>query len=66
MNVQYTKKQRLLEAADRAETNAAVMTDPTVRETMLSLANLYRNLAKQIEELEWLRRNLIVDPSLQT
>ena len=64
MNVQYTKKQRLLEAADRAETNAAVMMDPTVKETMLSLANLYRNLAKQIEELEWLRRNLIVDPSL--
>ena len=63
MNVQYTKKQRLLEAADRAETNAAVMTDPTVKETMLSLADLYRNLAKQIEELEWLRRNLIVDPS---
>ena len=62
MNVQYTKKQRLLEAADRAETNAAVMTDPTVKETMLSLADLYRNLAKQIEELEWLRRNLIVDP----
>jgi len=27
------------------------MTDPTVKETMLSLANLYRNLAKQIEEL---------------
>ena len=64
MNVQYTKKQRLLEAADRAETNAAVMTDPTVRETMLSLADLYHSLAKQIEELEWLRRNLIVDPSL--
>ena len=64
MNVQYTKKQRLLEAADRAETNAAVMMDPIVKETMLSLANLYRNLAKQIEELEWLRRNLIVDPSL--
>ena len=64
MNVQCTKKQRLLEAADRAETNAAVMTDPTVKETMLSLANLYRSLAKQTEELEWLRRNLIVDPSL--
>ena len=65
MNVQYTKKQRLLEAADRAETNAAVMTDPIVKETMLSLADLYRNLAKQIEELEWLRRNLVVvDPSL--
>ena len=64
MNVQYTKKQRLLEAADRAATNAAVMTDPTVKETMLSLADLYRNLAKQIEELEWLRRNLIVDLSL--
>ena len=64
MNVQYTKKQQLLEAADRAATNATVMTDPTVKETMLSLADLYRNLAKQIEELEWLRRNLIVDPSL--
>ena len=64
MNAQYTKKQRLLEAAARAETNAAVMMDPIVKETMLSLANLYRNLAKQIEELEWLRRNLIVDPSL--
>jgi len=64
MNVQYTKKQRFLEAADRAEKHAAVMTDPTARETMLSLADLYHSLAKQIEELEWLRRNLIVDPSL--
>ena len=62
MNVQYTKKQQLLEAADRAATNAAVMTDPTVKETMRSLAELYRNLANQIEELEWLRINLIVDP----
>jgi hypothetical protein len=40
---------------------AAVMTDPTVKETMRSLAELYRNLASQIEELEWLRGNLIVD-----
>jgi hypothetical protein len=63
MNVQFTQKQRFLEAADRAETNAAVMTDPTVKDTMLSLASLYRKLAEQIEELEWLRRDLIAYPS---
>ena len=63
MNVQYTKKKQFLEAAARAETNARVMTDPTVKETMRALADLYRDLAKQIVELEWLKRNLIVDPS---
>jgi hypothetical protein len=64
MNVQCTRKQQFLEAADRAEKHASVVTEPIVKETMLALAHLYRDLAKQIEELEWLRRNLIVDPSL--
>jgi len=34
-----------------------------VKETMLALAQLYRDLAIQIDELEWLRRDLIVDSS---
>ena len=58
MNVQYTKKQQFLEAAERAEKHALVATEPMVKDTMLALAQLYRDLAKQIEELEELRGNL--------
>ena len=51
-------KVRLLEAADAAEKKAARATEPSVRETMLALMALYRDMAKQLEELETLRRNL--------
>jgi hypothetical protein len=51
-------KVRLLEAADIAEKKAARAIEPTVRDTMLALMALYRDMAKQLEELETLRRNL--------
>ena len=63
MNVQYTKKQQFLEAAERAEKHASVVREPMVKDTMLALAHLYRDLAKQVDELEWLRRDLLVDSS---
>ena len=52
------RKQQFLEAAERAEKHASVVTEPTVKETMLALAHLYRDLAKQMEELEALRGSL--------
>jgi len=51
-------KVRLLEAADIAEKKAARATEPSVKETMLALMALYRDMAKQLEELESLRRSL--------
>jgi len=51
-------KARLLEAADIAEKKAARATEPSVKDTMLALADLYRDMARQLDELESLRRNL--------
>jgi len=51
-------KVRLLEAADIAEKKAARATEPSVKETMLALMDLYRDMARQVEELENLRRSL--------
>ena len=66
MHNQYSYKEqlleaarvRLLEAADAAEKKGARATEPSVKETMLALMGLYRDMAKQIEELEMLRRSL--------
>jgi hypothetical protein len=52
------RKQQFLEAAERAEKHASVVREPVVKETMLALAYLYRDLAKQMEELEALRGSL--------
>ena len=52
------RKQQFLEAAERAEKHASVVREPVVKETMLALAHLYRDLAKQMEELEALRGSL--------
>jgi hypothetical protein len=49
------RPQQFLEAAKRAEQHASVVREPMVKETMLALAHLYRDLAKQMEELEALR-----------
>jgi hypothetical protein len=58
MESQSSKAERLLEAADTAEKNAAQATEPSVKETLLALVALYRDLAKQVEELEHLRISL--------
>lgn len=51
-------KERLLEAADAAEKRAARATEPSVKDTLLALMTLYRDMAKQVDELEMLRRSL--------
>jgi hypothetical protein len=58
MESQSSKAERLLEAADTAEKKAARATEPSVKESLLALVALYRDLAKQVEELEHLRISL--------
>jgi hypothetical protein len=56
--MQYSHKAQLLQAADAAGERAARATEPGVRDTLLALMTLYRDMAKQIEQLEMLRRSL--------
>jgi hypothetical protein len=58
MQSQRSFKERLLEAAHTAEEKAARVTEPSVKETLIALTALYRDMAKQVEELEMLRRSL--------
>ena len=58
MQNQYSYKEQLLEAADAAEKRAARAIEPSVKDTLLALMALYRDMAKQVEELEMLRRSL--------
>jgi hypothetical protein len=51
-------KERLLEAADTAEKKAGRATEPRVKDTLFALGTLYREMAKQLEELEQLRMSL--------
>jgi uncharacterized alpha-E superfamily protein len=53
--MRYARKQPFLEAVERAEKHASVVREPMVKETVLALAHLYRDLAKQMEELEAIR-----------
>ena len=58
MQIQGSYKERLLKAADTAEKKAARVTEPSVKDTLLALVILYRDMAKQIDELELLRKSL--------
>jgi hypothetical protein len=58
MQSQRSYKERLLEAADIAEKKAARAIEQSVKETLLALTAWYRDMAKQLEELEMLRRSL--------
>jgi hypothetical protein len=49
------RKQLLLQWAERAEGKALRAKDPSVRDTFYTLAILYRDLAKQVAELEELK-----------
>ena len=53
-----SNKEQLLAAADIAEKNAACAKEPSVKDTLFALGSLYRDMAKQIEELEHLRISL--------
>jgi hypothetical protein len=52
---QSNYKMRLLEAADKAEKKAVNVSESSVKDTMLALADLYRDMAAQIEQLDILR-----------
>jgi hypothetical protein len=58
MQSQRSNKERLLEAADTAEKKAGRATEPSVKDTLFALGALYRDMAKQIEELEHIRMSL--------
>ena len=58
MQSQHFHKERLLEAADTAEKKAGRATEPSVKDTLFALGTLYREMAKQLEELEQLRMSL--------
>jgi hypothetical protein len=50
-------KQKLLELAQNADQMASRMEEPLVQETLRELATLYADLAKQIDELDEIRKN---------
>jgi hypothetical protein len=47
-----SKKRRLLLRAEHAEKSAASVKEPGVKSTLEAMAALYRDLAKQVDELE--------------
>jgi hypothetical protein len=53
--ISYHRKQMLIQRAEIAQRKAARMKDPDVKETMRALAVLYQNLARQVDELSFLR-----------
>ena len=61
MQMEYDREKILIQRAEHAEQSARLMQEPCVKETMIALAELYRELAKQLQELAELReraRNL--------
>ena len=55
MQTEYDRQETLIQRAEHAEQSAWRMQEPGVKETMKALAELYRELAKQLRELEELR-----------
>ena len=55
MQMEYDRHETLIQRADHAEQSARRMQEPGVKETMFALAELYRELAKQLQELAELK-----------
>ena len=55
MQTEYDRQETLIQRAEHAEQSARQMQEPGVKETMKALAELYRELAKQLQELEEFR-----------
>jgi hypothetical protein len=55
MQMEYDRDKILIQRAEHAEQSARQTQEPCVRDTMLALAELYRELARQLQELEKLR-----------
>jgi len=61
IQMEYDREKILIQRAEHAEQSARRMQEPSVKETMRALAELYRELARQLQELAELReraRNL--------
>jgi hypothetical protein len=53
--MEYDRGKILIQRAEHAEQSARRMQEPSVKETMIALAELYRDLARQLQELAELR-----------
>jgi hypothetical protein len=53
--MEYDREKILIQRAEQAEQSARRMQEPSVKETMIALAELYRDLARQLKELAELR-----------
>jgi hypothetical protein len=53
--MEYDREKILIRRAEHAEQSARRMQEPCVKETMIALAELYRKLARQLQELAELR-----------
>ena len=55
MQREYDRGKMLIQRAEHAEQSARRMQGPSVKDTMIALAELYRELARQLQELAELR-----------
>jgi hypothetical protein len=55
MQTEYDREEILIQRAELAEQSARRVQEPSVKDTMRALAELYRELAKQLQELEEFR-----------
>ena len=55
IQMEYDREKILIQRAEHAEQSARRMQEPSVKETMRALAELYRELARQLQELAELR-----------
>ena len=53
--MEYDRQEILILRAEHAEQSARQVQEPAVKETMITLAELYRHLARQVKELAELR-----------
>jgi hypothetical protein len=56
--MEYDRQEILIQRAELAEQGARRTNEPAVKETLIAIAELYRNLASQIWELEELKQRL--------
>jgi hypothetical protein len=53
--MEYDRWEIFIRRAEHAEQSARRVQDPAVKETMITLAEIYRHLARQVKELAELR-----------
>jgi len=55
MRMEYNREKILIQRAEHAEQRARRMQEPYIKDTMIALTELYRELARQLQELAELR-----------